>query len=52
MSTAGRVANQDAERPSARLLPLSKDPYQAPMDRDMLPSELTNPCRAAESSSQ
>ena len=27
------------DRASARLLPLSKDPFQAPTDRDMLPSE-------------
>jgi Pyridoxamine 5'-phosphate oxidase len=39
MSTAGQVTNQDAERAPARLLPLSKEPYQAPTDRDMLPSE-------------
>jgi hypothetical protein len=29
----------DQDRPSLRLLPLSKDPFQAPTDRDMLPSE-------------
>lgn len=29
----------DQNRPSTRLLPLSKDPFQAPTDRDMLPSE-------------
>jgi Pyridoxamine 5'-phosphate oxidase len=39
MSTAGGVANQDRDRASVRLLPLSKDPFQAPTDRDMLPSE-------------
>jgi len=39
MSTAGQVTNQDAERAPVRLLPLSKEPYQAPTDRDMLPSE-------------
>src|SRR5271163_233247 len=37
MSTAPQTTNQD--RASARLLPLSKDPFQAPTDRDMLPSE-------------
>src|SRR5258705_8634184 len=31
------TTNQD--RASAHLLPLSKDPFQAPTDRDMLPSE-------------
>jgi Pyridoxamine 5'-phosphate oxidase len=38
--TTTREAN-DQERPDAavRLLPLSKDPFQAPTDRDMLPSE-------------
>ena len=39
MSTAGQVTNQDAERAPVRLLPLSKEPYQAPTERDMLPSE-------------
>jgi Pyridoxamine 5'-phosphate oxidase len=39
MSTAGQITNQDAERAPVRLLPLSKEPYQAPTDRDMLPSE-------------
>src|ERR1700760_4294285 len=37
MSTAPQTTNQD--RASARLLPLSKAPFQAPTDRDMLPSE-------------
>ena len=39
MSVGEGVANQDRDRSSARLLPLSKDPFQAPTDRDMLPSE-------------
>src|ERR1700692_4352941 len=39
MSTAPQTTNQDHDRASARLLPLSKDPFQAPTDRDMLPSE-------------
>ena len=39
MSTAPQTTNQDEDRASARLLPLSKDPFQAPTDRDMLPSE-------------
>jgi hypothetical protein len=38
MSTAGEVTNQD-DPASVRLLPLSKDPFQVPTDRDMLPSE-------------
>jgi Pyridoxamine 5'-phosphate oxidase len=33
------VAKEDRDRPSVRLLPLSKDPFQAPTDRGMLPSE-------------
>src|ERR1700728_1334602 len=37
MSTAPEA--HDGVATSARLLPLSKDPFQAPMDRDMLPSE-------------
>src|SRR6201997_1238619 len=37
MSTAPQTTNQD--RASARLVPLSKAPFQAPTDRDMLPSE-------------
>jgi hypothetical protein len=32
-------ADQDTDRARVRLLPLSKEPYQAPVDRDMLPSE-------------
>src|SRR5258705_11696229 len=39
MSTAPETTNQNRDRASARLLPLSKDPFQAPTDRDMLPSE-------------
>jgi len=39
MTTAPQTANQDQDRASVRLLPLSKDPFQAPTDRDMLPSE-------------
>jgi hypothetical protein len=39
MSTAPETTNQTQDRESARLLPLSKDPFQAPTDRDMLPSE-------------
>ena len=39
MSAAGEVRNQDREGASVRLLALSKDPFQAPTDRDMLPSE-------------
>src|ERR1700732_1642262 len=38
MSTAPQTTNHDQDRASARLLPLSKDPFQAPTDRDMLPS--------------
>ena len=37
--SAGGVTNQDRDQASVRLLPLSKEPYQAPTDRDMLPSE-------------
>jgi Pyridoxamine 5'-phosphate oxidase len=39
MGAARGVTNQDRDRASVRLLPLSKDPFQAPTDRDMLPSE-------------
>jgi hypothetical protein len=38
MSAPG-IANEDRDGASARLLPLSKEPFQAPTDRDMLPSE-------------
>jgi hypothetical protein len=37
MSTAPET--HDGVATSARLLPLSKAPFQAPTDRDMLPSE-------------
>src|ERR1700692_3556337 len=39
MDAAEEVTNHDRDRSSVRLLPLSKDPFQAPTDRDMLPSE-------------
>src|ERR1700752_4698608 len=39
MSTAPPATNQDQDRALVRLLPLSKDPFQAPTDRGMLPSE-------------
>jgi hypothetical protein len=39
MSTTQGVTTRDQDPASVRLLPLSKDPYQAPTDRDMLPSE-------------
>src|SRR5260221_11232703 len=39
MSIGSGVTNQDGDRASVRLLPLSKNPFQAPTDRDMLPSE-------------
>jgi hypothetical protein len=39
MSATRGATNQDRERASVRLLPLSKNPFQAPTDRDMLPSE-------------
>src|ERR1700751_2781412 len=39
MSTAPETTHQNRVATSARLLPLSKDPFQAPTDRDMLPSE-------------
>src|ERR1700733_5882360 len=39
MSTAPQTTNQDQDRAPVQLLPLSKDPYQAPTERDMLPSE-------------
>lgn len=34
-----QTTNRDQNCASVRLLPLSKDPFQAPTDRDMLPSE-------------
>jgi nitroimidazol reductase NimA-like FMN-containing flavoprotein (pyridoxamine 5'-phosphate oxidase superfamily) len=39
MSTTREITKQGRDSTSARLLPLSKDPFQAPTDRDMLPSE-------------
>jgi hypothetical protein len=39
MSAANGANEQEQDRAAVRLLPLSKDPYQAPVDRDMLPSE-------------
>jgi hypothetical protein len=33
------VTSQEQDGRKARLFPLSQDPYQAPVDRDMLPSE-------------
>jgi hypothetical protein len=39
MNAARGVTNADQDRTSVRLLPLSKNPFQAPTDRDMLPSE-------------
>ena len=39
MITASGTTSQGREGASMRLLPLSKDPFQAPTDRDMLPSE-------------
>jgi hypothetical protein len=34
-----RETKEDQDRASVRLLPLSKNPFEAPTDRDMLPSE-------------
>jgi hypothetical protein len=40
MSAANGVgSHQDQDGAAVRLLPLSRDPYEAPTDRDMLPSE-------------
>jgi hypothetical protein len=39
VSTAGGVTNQNRDDASVRLVPMSKDPFGAPTDRDMLPSE-------------
>jgi hypothetical protein len=33
------ATKRDRYRASVRLLPLSTDPFQAPIDRDLLPSE-------------
>jgi hypothetical protein len=37
--TASGTTNEDRDGASVRLLPLSKEPFRAPTDRDMLPSE-------------
>jgi hypothetical protein len=39
VSATHETTEQDHDDASMRLLPLSKDPFQAPTDRDMLPSE-------------
>jgi hypothetical protein len=39
MSTTREITKQRRDGTSVRLLPLSGDPFQAPTDRDMLPSE-------------
>jgi hypothetical protein len=39
VSAARAVTNEGGDPTSVRLRPLSKDPFQAPTDRDMLPSE-------------
>jgi hypothetical protein len=39
VSATHEATNQDRDDASLQLLPLAKDPYQAPTDRDMLPSE-------------
>jgi hypothetical protein len=39
MSDVSGVTNRDRDDAALRLLPMSKDPFQAPTDRDMLPSE-------------
>ena len=39
MSASRQATIHDRDRPSTRLLALSKNPFQAPTDRDMLPSE-------------
>jgi hypothetical protein len=39
MSATREATKQDTDRASTRLLPLSASPFQAPTDRDMLPSE-------------
>jgi hypothetical protein len=38
-AAAGGITDQDRDDPSVHLVPLSRDPFQAPTDRDMLPSE-------------
>ena len=39
MSAAGGVTDEGRDNPSVDLVPLSKDPFRAPTDREMLPSE-------------
>jgi hypothetical protein len=39
MSATREITKQGRDGTSVRLLPLSKDPFQPPTDRDMLPSE-------------
>jgi nitroimidazol reductase NimA-like FMN-containing flavoprotein (pyridoxamine 5'-phosphate oxidase superfamily) len=39
VSVSHEATIQDRDRASTRLLPLSANPFQAPTDRDMLPSE-------------
>src|SRR3954451_5124597 len=39
MSTTREITKQGRDGVSVRLMPLSKHPFQAPTDRDMLPSE-------------
>jgi hypothetical protein len=39
VSATRAVTNEGGDPTSVRLRPLSKDPFQAPTDRDMLPSE-------------
>jgi Pyridoxamine 5'-phosphate oxidase len=39
MSAVSGTTNQDGDGASVRLLSMSKDPFEAPTDRDMLPSE-------------
>lgn len=39
MSVTREITGQGLDRTSVPLLPLSKDPFQPPPDRDMLPSE-------------
>ena len=39
MSATREITKQRRDGTPVRLLPLSKDPFQAPADRDMLPSE-------------
>ena len=39
MSATREITKQRRDGTPVRLLPLSKDPFQAPTDRDMLPSE-------------